>query len=389
MTKIVSVRLTPVAIPRSTGLVCGHVIVELDTDDGVTGIGEMSDFQHLPRYHVDVPELERTLTELLDGLSAGGESANEIERRLEESFPLAGSLYDKTSVIRCGVDLALWDLRGKLSDASVSDLLGGAVRDSLPVAYPIFRQQKPANIDVNLDLVADRLAQGFTLFRVYVGRRLDLDEAFLYRLRDRFDDQVEVKSLDFSNLLDARTAARFIERTRELGYQLVEAPTYQRDTEGLRFVRDRTLVPVSEHVHDRRWALELAAARAVDVFNIGLFTLGGITPARAMVAVADAAGLRCLIGTTQELAIGTAAAAHFGVATPAAVEPADPVGPLLYTRDVVAAKPVYRDGRLHPPEGSGLGVRLDPELLAAARGPLRWTGTATADIVDRTIKGAS
>ncbi|MFC7625498.1 mandelate racemase/muconate lactonizing enzyme family protein [Microlunatus sp. GCM10028923] len=386
MTMITGVRLTPVAIPRSTGLVCGHVIVELDTTDGVTGLGEMSDFQHLPRFHVDVPELERTLTELLAGLPVGVEGANEAERRLAESFPLAGSLYDKTSVIRCGVDLALWDVRGKLAGLSVSDLLGGAVRESLPVAYPIFRQQSPDDIDANLDLVADRLDRGFTLFRVYVGRRLDLDEAFLRRLRDRFGDRVAVKSLDFSNLLDARTAARFVERTREVGYQLVEAPAYERDTEGLAFVRSRTLVPVSEHVHDRRWAIELAAARAVDVFNLGLFTLGGITPARSMAAIAEAAGLRCLIGTTQELAIGTAAAAQFGVATMIADEPADPVGPLLYTTDVVTTELDYSSGELHPPTGPGLGVTLDPERLAAARGPLRWTDTAVTDVVDRTGK---
>src|SRR5262245_28974519 len=106
----------------------------------------MSDFQHLPRYHVDVAELERTLSSLLAGLSVGVEGANEIERRLSESFPLAGSLYDKTPVIRCGVDIALWDLRGKLAGLGVSDLLGGAVRPSLPVAYPIFRQGCAADV---------------------------------------------------------------------------------------------------------------------------------------------------------------------------------------------------------------------------------------------------
>ncbi|GAB3426693.1 hypothetical protein [Flindersiella endophytica] len=74
-------RLTPVATPRTTGLVCGHVIVELSTSDGLVGLGEMSDFQHLPRYHVEVPELERTLSELLVGLPAGIEGADEVERR--------------------------------------------------------------------------------------------------------------------------------------------------------------------------------------------------------------------------------------------------------------------------------------------------------------------
>lgn len=329
MTTITDVRLTPVAIPRSSGLVCGHVIVQVRTNAGI-GVGEMSDFQHLPRYHVDVEELERTLTELLGGMRV--DAANEVEKCLEESFPRAGSA-------------------------------------------------------ANLDIVAARLEQGFYLFRVYVGRRLDLDEKFLWVMVDRFGDRVQITSLDFSNLLDSRAAVRFVNRTAEIGYELVEAPARERDTEGLAYVRDH--VPaMSEHVHYRRWALDLAAARAVDVFNIGLFTLGGITPARSMVALAEAAEITCLVGTTQELTIGTAAAAHFGVATPAVTVASDPVGPLLYTDDVVAGALTYRDSRLHPPTGPGLGVTIDADRLVAAHGPLRWEGDVTS-VVDRTVRKPS
>ncbi|WP_116951873.1 mandelate racemase/muconate lactonizing enzyme family protein [Jiangella endophytica] len=386
MSRISEVRLTPVNVPRTTGLICGHVIVELHTDDGLTGIGEMSDFQHLPRFHVDVAELERTLGALLQNLEV--EAANEATRRLEAAFPSAGHLYDKGAVIKCGVDIALWDLRGKRQGRSVSDLLGGPVRSSLAVAYPIFRQQRASDVEANLELVATRLDQGFSLFRVYVGRHPELDEAFLRSARARFGDRLRIKSLDFSNLLDAVDAARFVERTRELDYELVEAPARERDAEGLAFVRRRTLVAVSEHVYDGAWALELVAARAVDVLNVGLFALGGITPARRVAAIAEAAGLRCLVGTTQELSIGTAAAAHFGAATESASVACDPVGPLLYAGDVVERPVEYRDGGLVVPHGPGLGLAIDPERLAAVAGPLRWdtagTDAVTVDaVIDR------
>ncbi|WP_156253330.1 mandelate racemase/muconate lactonizing enzyme family protein [Pseudactinotalea terrae] len=381
MSVITAVRLTSVNTPRSTGLVCGHVIVEIDTDDGLVGVGEMSDFQHLPRFHVDVADLQRSLTAMLVGLDIW--AANAATRVLEEAFPSAGSLYDKGAVIRCGIDIALWDLRGKVSGRSVSDLLGGQVRPSLPVAYPIFRQRTPADIEANLEVVGARLAEGFTMFRVYVGGRLDLDEEFLRALRDRFGETVQLKSLDFSNLLDSTQAIRFIERTIELDYALVEAPARAGDLAGLGEVRRRTLIPVSEHVYDGAAGLRLAAAGAVDVLNVGLFALGGLTAALRVISIAEAAGLACLIGTTQELAIGTAAAAHLGVTSAAATVAADPVGPLLYTADVVKEQVEYRDGSVLAPSGPGLGVEIDQHRLAEAAGPLQWDVGATTNIVDR------
>ncbi|WP_020574357.1 mandelate racemase/muconate lactonizing enzyme family protein [Actinopolymorpha alba] len=382
MARITRVRLTAINTPRTSGLVCGHVIVELLTDvDGLIGVGEMSDLQHLPRFHVDVEDLERTLTAILSDLDPL--NLNEASRRLEESFPQAGNLYDKSSVIKCGVDIAIWDLVGKLSGRSVSDLLGGRVRESLPIAYPIFRQRTARDVEANLELVAAKLADGFSRFRVYVGRELQLDEQFLRRARADFGDAVRIKSLDFSNLLDARDACAFIERTRDLDYELVEAPARSGDSAGLAYVRDRALLPVSEHVYSDRWALELVTARAVDILNVGLFALGGITPVRRVLAIAEAAGLRCLVGTTQELSIGTAAAAHVGASASVVTVASDPVGPLLYLEDVVREKARYAGGELVVPTGPGLGVELDRTRLDAVAGPLSWSGGGVVDVIDR------
>jgi L-alanine-DL-glutamate epimerase-like enolase superfamily enzyme len=379
--RIADVRLTPVSAPRA-GIVCGHVIVELTSDDGVEAIGEMSDFQHLPMYHVDVAELERTLRELLIGRDA--RDANTLARMLDEAFPSSDALYDKSGVIRCGVDVALWDLRAKLLGANVTDLLGGRVRDMLPIAYPIFRQQSAADISTNLDVVRRMVARGFHRFRLYVGRNADLDREFMHRACDEFGDAIAIKSLDFSNLLDAREAARFIESTRDIPYEFVEAPARVGDHEGLRFIRERTLVPVSEHAASPRMALQLASSGAVDILNVGLFVLGGITPALRVLSIAQAAGLRVVIGTTQELSIGTAAGALVGVSTSAEVLASDPVGPLLYQRDVVATPLEFRESALIPPTGPGLGMTISPERLLQAAEPLRWGAVETTSVVDRT-----
>lgn len=379
--RISDVRLTPVSSARA-GIVCGHVIVELVSDDGAMGIGEMSDFQHLPMYHVDVAGLEATLRGLLVGRDP--REATALTGLLERSFPSSDYLYDKAGVIRCGVDIALWDLRAKALGLNLADMLGGRVRPALPIAFPIFRQQSPEDVDENLALVRRMVDRGFDRFRVYVGRNLALDEDFLVRAREEFGETVSIKSLDFSNLLDARAAARFIEATRDLGYDFVEAPAKAGDLDGLRFVRERTLVPVSEHATSPRAALALAAHGAVDIVNVGLFVLGGITPAQRVLAIAESAGLSVVIGTTQELSIGTAAAAHVGVSTSAEVLASDPVGPLLYRRDVVARPLEFRASSLLPPDGDGVGLTISPDLLRAAAEPLRWDAVDTTAVVDRT-----
>ncbi|WP_353807657.1 mandelate racemase/muconate lactonizing enzyme family protein [Agromyces sp. SYSU T00194] len=382
MSRITAVTLTAVTSPRS-GITCGHIIVQLATDvDGLVGIGEMSDFQHLPMYHIDVRGLEATLTDILVGRDPMESSS--IAATMDRAFPSAESLYDKASLIRCGVDLAIWDLRGKLLDANVSELLGGRSRARLPIAYPIFRQQTESDVESNLEVMELRLQDGMSRFRVYVGRNLELDRRFLMLARDRFGDRIEIKSLDFSNLLDARAAAGFIARTAELGYEFVEAPARSGDLAGLRFVRERTLVPVSEHAVGPRSALDLVTSGAVDVLNVGLFVLGGITGALRTISVAEAAGVACLMGTTQELSIGTAAAAHVGTCVAGPMHASDPVGPLLYQRDVVESPVLYEDSDLVPPEGPGLGLAISDDALAAASDDLTWRGAQLATIVDRT-----
>jgi galactarate dehydratase (D-threo-forming) len=382
MVAITGVRLTSVNTPRRGGITCGHIIVQLQTDtEGLVGLGEMSDLQHLPRYHIDVPELERTLTDLLNGLEPLALTAGYT--RLATDFPQGEHVYDKSRAIKTGVDIALWDLAAKQLGIRVVDLLGGAVRDRVPIAYPVFRQLHEGDIQRNLDQVAERLSAGFQWFRVYVGHRLDLDERFLRAARDRFGDHLRIKSLDFSNLLDYKAACGFVERVADVGFDLVESPAPAHDLRGLAAARQRIGVPVSEHVYSNRWALDLVAADAVDVFNVSVIAIGGITPARRIFAIAEAAGKPCLIGTTQELSIGTAAAAHVAMAMPTATLPGDPVGPLLYTTDVVRTAVNYTDGCLTVPDGPGLGMEIDPDRLAQCAGPLTWAAASAAAAVHR------
>lgn len=128
-------------------------------------------------------------------------------------------------------------------------------------------------------------------------------------------------------------------------------------------------VAVSEHVSSYAQAMRLIKAGAVDVFSVSIQS-GGIWGATRLFALADAAGLQCLLSTTQEMSIGTAAMAHLGASTPELHYPGDAIGPLLYREDVVVERIAFEGARLVIPDGPGLGVTLDPDRMEAIRGSL-------------------
>ncbi len=360
--KIIDVTLTPVHSRRETGLITPHVIVELETDEGLVGVGEMSDFGHQPPYFA--PHLEGLCAALKEFLV--GRDPFDLAR-------IIGALSQRhsggfSSLIICGVDLALHDLQGKALGRPVYDLLGGQVRDRLRVCYPIFPMRQPEDVEQNLKRVANRLAEGQDMFRLYFGVDLDLDEAFLDGFRQRFGKRVVLKSIDASGRFrDSRTAVQAIRRLRQYDFMLVESPCWRGNLAGMAEVRRQVDVPISEHVGSLADALQLAQAGAVDIFNVALCALGGIYQARKVYALAEATGLACLIGTTQELSIGTAGQAHLGAAMPNLHFPADPTGPLLYLDDVVRNRVRYEQGYLIVPSGSGLGMELDHDQLGEFR----------------------
>jgi galactarate dehydratase (D-threo-forming) len=382
--KIQRLQLFPIATPRQTGIANQHVIVKIEAGESHVGWGEMSDLSHVPMYQFDLPELERMLNELLRGKEA--RNLAKIEDELIRFYPDEGHMYSRSGLVRQGVDLALHDLIGRAEGVPVYDLLGGQLRDRMRVCYPIFRMRSVEEVAPNLARVAEKLAQGFDLIRVYVGANLAADELFLGQFSDRFRGRVEIKSLDFSNLLDWRRAAMAIERFDQLcDYMLVESAAPRNDIEGLAQFRRRSRRPSSEHVLHIHHGWQLLNAGAVDILNVSPYLLGGLRACERLIALAEAARASVLIGTTQELSLGTAAVAHLAAAARILDYPGDNTGPQLYTDDVVKEPVRYEQSHLVVPAGPGLGLEVDEEKLKTMTANAQWTfGVDLAGVLDRT-----
>ncbi len=384
--QIKRVQLFPITTPRQTGIANQHVIVKIEAGDSYVGWGEMSDLSHVPMYQFDLVDLERMLNELLRGKDA--RNLVKIEDDLIKFYPDEGHIYSRSGLVRQGIDLALHDLVARVENVAVYDLLGGKLRDRMRVCYPIFRMRSIEEVEPNLQRVADKLAQGFDLIRVYVGTNVEADTQFLGHFADRFGGKVEIKSLDFSNLLDWRRALMAIERYKALvDFMLVESPAPRNDIEGLAQFRRRSHRPVSEHVMHIHHGWQLLANGSVDILNVSPYLLGGLRASLRLIALAEAARASVLIGTTQELNLGTAAVAHLAAAARILDYPGDNTGPHLYTDDAVKQPLIYEKSHLLVPEGPGLGIEIDETKLAAMTANAEWTfGVDLTSVVDRTAQ---
>lgn len=362
-----SVRLYPVRTARLYGEPSAHIVVRLTAADGTEGWGEMSDLSHLPALMPDVADLERCLQLLLEGRDPAG--INQIEDLMRANFP-GGRFHGKACLVRAGVSIAIHDLKARLLGISLADLLGGRRREAIPICYPVFRLRSREDVADRVRLVREQYDRGFRAFRLYFGRDSDADTEFLDHVLGELGGKIRFTSFDGSGLFSLPAFLRAYKRLRAYPFESVESPVDRDDVDLIAQARRAIDHPVSEHVRSPEYAIRLIRAQAVDIFNISITVAGGIAAMQQLFAIADAANLECLIGTTQELSIATAAQAHVGAACVRLDYASDPVGPSLYEHDVTAERVRYENGNLMVPRGPGLGVEGDLACIEAIRSPL-------------------
>jgi muconate cycloisomerase len=349
--EITRIETFQIETPRYYGYISGHVIVAVHVDGGLTGLGEASDSKT-----ADLGAIARRYNELLKGRDA--------TRITEINELLLATRFGSTVSDRhlaSAIDLALYDLNGKAQGVPAYQLLGGKVRECLYSCYPIFGWQVQEDFERAAGYLQRLVELGHHLFRYYVSGDAALDDRFLTEMKARYGEQVRLKSLDFSGRFrDWETALRYAQVLRRH-----EPYHFEQPSSDLRVCADfvrRVDLPVSQHIGSLAHGFEAVERGACTVFNLACVS-GGPTCIRRLFALAEAAGLKCLVGTDQESDLGTAAQIHVGVSMPNLDLPCDPMGPVLYTASA-ARNPIRIEGSyLYPPEGPGLGVELDERKM--------------------------
>lgn len=364
---IQDVTLFPVRTPRLYGEPSSHVLVRLRAADGTAGWGEMSDVSHLPAMMPDLDDLQGCLQVLLEGRSPL--EMNIIDDLMVTNFP-GTRFHGKACLVRAGISIAVHDLAARLLGVPMHALMGGARRDRVAICYPIFRMRGREDVADRKELVRRQIDAGFSQFRFYFGHDGDADNELLESICGEYGSRIRLTSLDGSGLFTLPSFLRAYKRLARYPFESIESPVYRDDVALIAEARRAIDHPVSEHVRSEEYAIRLVRERAVDIFNVSITVAGGLRGMLRLFAIADAASLEILIGTTQELSVATAAQAHAGAVAPHLDYASDPVGPSLYQGDVTRNPVRFEEGYLLVPQGCGHGIDVDESLVERLRAPL-------------------
>jgi len=383
MTKIQSVRITPVAVPDVPLLNCKGVhqevflrsLIELVTNNGVIGLGETYGSK-------------RTLAGLRDSADAliGLDPFHlyDLKRRVIEALPDRGGVnaptavadHQLTDVVFSAYEVACMDIQGKLLDRPVSDLLGGAVRKQVPFsAYLFFKFAQPASIKhpdrFGEVLTPDALVReaktmvrenGFTALKLKAGYLPpDLDIETMIKLGEAFPGLP--LRIDPNGGWMVKTAIK-VGKALEGVIDYMEDPVLGMDA--MAKVAAEVGMPLATNmvVIEFPHLPEAIRKQAVQIVLSDHHYWGGLRASQHLAKLCSTFRLQLSMHSNSHLGISLAAMTHLAAATPYLTYACDTHYPWIDVDVIKGGKWTFKDGGLTPPTGPGLGVSLDDDAVA-------------------------
>jgi L-Ala-D/L-Glu epimerase len=347
---------TPVHGVHGIAAVQRSLLVRLATDGGVEGWGNVDP---TPGYSpVSVDDVFAMVGRLAPVL-AGADAFN-VHAALARMDTAAGGMSEAPAAI----EMALLDLKARALGIPVHSLLGGSVKDAVTLnawigTVPPAQAAKEA---------LAWLERGFHTAKIKVSGATDAGIERVAAVRSAVGDRVALR-VDFNESLTLDEAPAFIRRLEPYALTLVEQPIARTDIAGLARIRAAIGVPLmaDESVTGPDALMEIIRRDAADLVKLKVMKQGGLLRTLEMIACADAAGLRVVLGHGFGLTLSTLAEATVAGVSEAVIDGCEAVGPLKMAGDVVA-DPVRLDaGVIRLPNAPGFGATIDPDALKRYR----------------------
>jgi len=323
-------------------------LVQVETDDGVSGIGSCSGNGELIEIII-----EKVLKPLLVGMDP---TAIEDMRGGHKEFGTRGIGI----VALSGVDIALWDILGKVRGLPIYQLLGGKYRDKVPVYATALYPEEPSKVARRARGFAD---QGFHGVKIKVGFDLDQDIRIVRAVRQELGKDFIIMT-DANQGYSVDVALKASDAFAECGAFWLEEPLFVEDIEGHAILREKgkTPIAVGENLHTRYAFENFIVRQAVDFIQPDVARAGGISEIKKITALAAKHKVPVSFHTWGD-GVALAASVHLSAALRDCI-----VMELDYTynplREELLREPFkVQEGYLIPPEKPGLGIELSQDAL--------------------------
>ncbi|QEN08682.1 dipeptide epimerase [Oceanispirochaeta crateris] len=253
-----------------------------------------------------------------------GEYADVIFKKAQEEIPflmnkdpfrravLVNDLKKRTPglfSLWAALDMALWDLIGKKADLPVWKILGGyrkRIKTSITVGI--------CGIEETMEKAQEFIDSGFSILKIKGGQDVQLDIERISFIRRKFDSRIQIR-FDANQGYSIEETKEFMEKSAPLDIELLEQPTNKARPEDLGVVSKNSSMPImaDESLVSLLDAFHLVKRGLIDLMNIKIMKVGGLSEAIQIDAVARAAGVEVMVGCMDESAIGIAAGLHFAL----------------------------------------------------------------------------
>ncbi|MEO5782709.1 MAG: dipeptide epimerase [Ginsengibacter sp.] len=321
----------PFTISRGTKTHQPALIIELE-HFGIKGYGEAPAISYY-----DIP-----VEKMIEDLEAKKTFIEKFSFNDPERFwHYCHHLFPKNSFLVCALDMAGWDIYGKMKRKPLYELWGLDFANKCPTDFTI-------GIDSIEIMVGKMKETPWPIYKIKLGTEQDVE--IIKALRRHTDAIIRI---DANAAWKADEALEKINAFKELGVELIEQPLAKDDWGGMKFLFERSPLPLFA---DESCIVESDVEKCHNYFhgiNIKLTKCSGITPARRMITKARELDMKIMLGSMNESSIGTAAMAHL---LPL-IDYADLDGPLLLVEDIATGID-FNFGEVKLSGKPGLGISL-------------------------------
>jgi L-alanine-DL-glutamate epimerase-like enolase superfamily enzyme len=284
----------PFTIARGTQATAENVVVRVTDDEGTTGIGAAAPSAH---YGETADTVAAVLPDLLAVVEDAGDphSLDRIERRLRETVRA-------NPAARCAISIALHDLVGKRLDLPLYRYWGLDADETVSTSYTIGLD----SIERMREKTATAVDAGHSILKVKLGT--ERDREIMAAVRDAASDaRIRV---DANEAWTPPEAVDMIETLAAFDVEFVEQPVPVDSSDGLRYVHERSALPIAADESCVTLADVPRIADRADIANIKLMKCGGLREAKRMIHAARAHGLEVMLGCMIESNAAIAAGCH-------------------------------------------------------------------------------